>query len=39
MGLAALLASLGEVTSTEEDDLRRVSYDAMKVSLCSQTPW
>lgn len=33
MGLAALLASLGEVTSTKEEDLRRVSYDAMKVSF------
>ncbi len=33
MGLAALLASLGEVTSTEEEDLCRVSYDAMKVSF------
>ena len=33
MGLAALLASLGGVTSTEEEDLRRVSYDAMKVSF------
>ena len=33
MGLAALLASLGEVTSTEEEDLHRVSYDGMKLSF------
>ena len=31
--LSALRASLGAVISTEEEDLRRVSFDALKVSF------
>tara|TARA_Y100001934_G_scaffold67030_1_gene83177 strand:- start:188 stop:1660 length:1473 start_codon:yes stop_codon:yes gene_type:complete len=32
-GLAALQATLGEVVSTEEGDLRRASFDAMKLAF------
>ena len=35
-GLSALRASLGAVTSTEEEDLRRVSFDALKVSFAPE---
>ena len=32
-GLAALRSALGEIVSTTEEDLRRVSFDAMKLAF------